>query len=343
LTDRGPLVVAELSGNHNGSLAVALETVEAAAAAGAHAIKLQTYTADTMTLDHGGEGFVIADPGSLWHGERLYNLYQRAHTPWEWHRPLFERARALNMLAFSSAFDASSVDFLEQLAVPFHKIASFENTDLPLIRKAAATGKPLIISTGMASLEEIAEAVDTARAAGCGELTLLQCTSTYPARPDDSNLAAIPELRSRFDCAVGLSDHTLGIGAAIASVVLGVTMIEKHLCLKRSDGGVDSAFSLEPEEFAQLVRETRAAKVALGSATFGPGAAERNSLIFRRSLYITQDLPAGSVLTSENVRSIRPGLGLPPKFIDVVLGRRVVRAVQRGTPLSWELIQDQTS
>jgi N-acetylneuraminate synthase len=335
-----PLIVAEMSGNHNQSLARALEIVDAAAAAGAHALKIQTYTADTMTLDVRVNEFFIADAGSLWKGKSLYELYQEAHTPWEWHRPIFERCREHGMIGFSSPFDATAVDFLEGLDVPCYKIASFENTDIPLIRKVAATGKPLIISTGMATTAELEESVAAARAAGCADLVLLKCTSTYPASPENTNIATIPDLRERFGCLAGLSDHTTGIGVALASVALGAAVIEKHFTLRRADGGVDSAFSLEPEELRLLVAEAERAWQGLGAVTYGPTEKEKESLVFRRSLYVVSDLAAGSVLTAENVRAIRPGLGLPPRWLDSVLGRRVRCAVKRGTPLSLDLLDE---
>lgn len=337
-SDHQPFVIAEMSGNHNGSLERALAIVDAIAESGAHALKLQTYTADTMTIDFDRREFFISDPQSLWHGRSLYQLYQAAHTPWEWHGPIFERARGRGLIAFSTPFDATAVDFLETLDVPVYKIASFENVDLPLIRKVAATGKPMIISTGMASVAEIAEAVQTARDAGCRSLVLLKCTSSYPASPAASNLAAIPELRRLFDCHVGLSDHTLGIGAAVASVALGSCVIEKHVTLSRAEGGVDAAFSLEPTELKQLVAESATAWRALGGLQLGPTPEEQASLVFRRSLYVCEDLQPGDELTSRNLRAIRPGLGLPPKFIDVLLGKRVTRAVARGTPMAWNLI-----
>lgn len=333
-----PLVIAEMSGNHNQRLDYALQIVDAVADAGAEALKLQTYTADTMTLDLSEGEFFIKDPSSLWQGASLYNLYQKAHTPWEWHEPIFRRCRERSLIAFSTPFDASAVDFLQSLDVPCFKIASFENTDLPLIRKVAATGKPVIISTGMATQTEIEEAVRTARDAGCRDLILLKCTSSYPASPAESNLETIPRLRSLFGCEVGLSDHTLGIGAAIASVSLGATVIEKHVTLSRAEGGVDAAFSLEPVELKQLILETRAAWQAKGSVHFGPTEDEHRSLVFRRSLYVCEDLEVGDPLTPENLRAIRPGLGLPPKFVDQLLGRRVSKRVKRGTPMSWDLV-----
>lgn len=334
-----PFLIAEMSGNHNQSLERALEIVDAAAAAGAHALKLQTYTADTMTLDVQRGEFLIEDPGSLWRGRTLYDLYDQAHTPWDWHEAIFSRARELGIVCFSSPFDDSAVDFLEDLGCPAYKIASFENTDLPLIRKVASTGKPLIISTGMASVSELGAAVQIARDHGSGDIVLLKCTSTYPASPDSTNLNTIPHMRDLFDVQVGLSDHTLGIGVPVASVAVGATVIEKHFTLARSDGGVDSAFSLEPAEFKNLVQETHRAWQAMGAVRYGPTQAELPSLTFRRSLYITQDLEEGAPLTTENVRAIRPGSGLPPGELSKVLGLRVKRATPRGTPLSWDLLK----
>jgi len=333
-----PFVIAEMSGNHNQSLERALEIVDAAARAGAHALKIQTYTADTMTLDLKRDEFFISDPKSLWQGSSLYDLYKQAYTPWEWHKPIFERAQQQGMIAFSSPFDFTAVDFLESINAPCYKIASFENIDLPLIRRVAATGKPLIISTGMASVSEIDEAVQAARGAGCKDLILLKCTSSYPATPENTNLATIPHLRQLFGCQVGLSDHTMGVGAAVASVALGATVVEKHFTLARADGGVDSAFSLEPAELTQLVIETERARLAMGSVHYGLTASEEKSKVFRRTLYITQDMKAGDVLTAENLRAIRPGLGLPPKYYERLLGKRVTRDVVRGTPASWELL-----
>lgn len=333
-----PFIIAEMSGNHNQSLDRALAIVEAAAKTGAHALKLQTYTADTMTLDIDSGEFFIDDPNSLWKGNSLHALYQQAYTPWEWHKPIFERARALGMIPFSSPFDATAVDLLEGLGVPCYKIASFENTDLPLIRKVASTGKPMIISTGMASVAEIDEAVRTAREAGCKELVLLKCTSTYPATPSDTNLLTIPHLRGMFGCEVGLSDHTFGIGASVASVALGASVIEKHFTLARADGGVDSTFSMEPAEMAALVVETERAWMALGEIHYGLTGKEKDSRVFRRSLYVAEDLVAGDVLTEDNLRIIRPGLGLPPKYFATLIGKSVGRAVRKGTPMSWDLL-----
>ena len=334
-----PFIIAEMSGNHNQSLDRAMALVEAAARAGAHALKLQTYTADTMTLDVQNEGFQIRDPDSLWKESSLYKLYQQAYTPWEWHTPIFARAKQLGMIAFSTPFDETAVDFLESIEAPCYKIASFENTDLPLIRRVARTGKPVIISTGMASVAELDESVRAARKAGCHSLVLLKCTSTYPATPENTNVSTIPHMRALFGCQVGLSDHTMGVGASVAGVALGATVIEKHFTLRRGDGGVDSAFSLEPEELAQLVVETGRAWQSLGTVHYGPTEAERNSLQFRRSLYVVEDLAPGDELTTTNVRAIRPGFGLPPRHLEEVLGSRVTHAVKRGTPLSWSLLR----
>jgi N-acetylneuraminate synthase len=330
-----PFIIAEMSGNHNQSLERALQIVEAAANAGAHALKIQTYTAETMTLDIKDGEFFIGDPNSLWQGASLYSLYQEAYTPWEWHKAIFERGQELGLLVFSTPFDATAVDFLEELNAPCYKIASFENTDLPLIRRVAATGKPVIISTGMASIAELDETVTAAREAGCKDLVLLKCTSTYPATPENTHLLTIPHLRQLFGCEVGLSDHTMGIGVAIASVALGASVIEKHFTLARADGGVDSVFSIEPSELKQLVEETERAWAALGQIHYGPTSAEKASMQYRRSLYIVKDLAEGETLSMENVRAIRPGLGLSPKYLEQVLGRRVNQALKRGTALSW--------
>jgi N-acetylneuraminate synthase len=333
-----PFVIAEMSGNHNQSLERALALVDAAAKAGAHALKLQTYTADTMTLDLDQGEFRIQDDKSLWQGQTLYGLYRQAHTPWEWHAPIFRRCRELGLLAFSSPFDATAVDFLESLDVPCFKIASFEIVDLPLIRKAASTGRPLIISTGMATTGEIEQAVCAAREAGCPDLVLLKCTSNYPAALEDSHLATIPHMRELFGCHVGLSDHTPGIGAALAAAAFGAVAIEKHFTLRRAEGGVDSAFSLEPEELALLVQQSEAAWKAVGGIHYGPTAAEKGSLMFRRSLYVAQDMRAGERFDSKNLRSIRPGAGLPPQFYEMLLGKPVTRDVEKGTPVTWSLI-----
>lgn len=333
-----PFIIAEMSGNHNQSLARALEIVDAAADSGAHALKLQTYTSDTMTLDLDEGEFFISDPKSLWTGTSLYKIYGLAYTPWEWHKPIFDRARERGLIAFSTPFDATAVDFLEDLDVPCYKIASFENTDLPLIRRVAATGKPLIISTGMATVAELDETVRAARDAGCKDLVLLKCTSTYPATAENTNVLTIPHLRQLFGCEVGLSDHTMGVGVSVASVALGGSVVEKHFTLARADGGVDSAFSMEPAEMAQLVLETERAWQSLGQVSYGPTEAETKSLQYRRSLYVVKDLKPGDLLAPENVRAIRPGLGLPPKYLEVVLGKAVNQSIARGTPLSMSMI-----
>lgn len=333
-----PFIIAEMSGNHNQSLERALKIVEAAAKAGAHALKLQTYTADTITLEVSEGEFFINDENNLWKGNSLHSLYRQAYTPWEWHAPIMRRAKELGMVTFSTPFDESAVDFLESLDVPAYKIASFELIHLPLIRKAAATGKPLIMSTGMATLEEIADAVRAAREAGCRDLILLKCTSTYPATPENSNVATIPHMRAMFDCEVGLSDHTMGVGVAIAAVAHGATVIEKHFTLARADGGVDSSFSLEPAELAALVVETERAWQSLGVISYEPGSDERKSLVYRRSLYIADDIKGGTILTKENLRCVRPGLGLAPKFYEIVLGRRINQDVKKGTPMAWNLL-----
>jgi N-acetylneuraminate synthase len=336
--DQAPFVIAEMSGNHNQSLKRALMIVEAVAGSGAHGLKLQTYTADTITIDMSDGEFFISDPDSPWKGTSLYNLYGKAYTPWEWHKPIFDLARRLGLIPFSTPFDDTAVNFLEGLDVPCYKIASFENTDLPLIRRVASTGKPLIISTGMATVSELDETVRAAREAGCKDLILLKCTSTYPATATNTNIMTIPHLRDLFGCEVGLSDHTMGVGVSVASVALGATVIEKHFTLSRADGGVDSAFSMEPAEMAQLVVETERAWQALGNVCYGPTEAERGSLQFRRSLYVVRDIKAGDVLTRENVRAIRPGLGLPTKHLEHVLGKTVKHDVKRGTALGWELL-----
>ena len=332
-----PYVIAELSGNHDGSLEMALALVDAAADAGVDAIKLQTYTADTMTLDSEKPGFVIRDPESPWFGRSLYKLYEQAHTPWEWHEQIFTRAQDRGLTAFSTPFDATAVEFLEALEVPAYKIASFENTDLPLIELVAQTGKPVIISTGMATQEEIQNAVTAARSAGCNDLMLLKCTSSYPAPAKASNLASIPVMADLFDCPIGLSDHTLGIGVPVASVALGAVAIEKHLTMRRADGAVDSSFSLEPHELNVMVEEVHRAWEAIGSVFLGPTEHEIASLGYRRTLYLVRDVPAGRPLRIEDVRAIRPGYGLPPADLSNVLGRSLAQDTERGTPLAWDL------
>ncbi|OAM53141.1 pseudaminic acid synthase [Methylovorus sp. MM2] len=335
-----PFIIAEMSGNHNQSLERALEIVEAAAKSGAHALKIQTYTPDTMTLNLDEREFHISDPKSLWAGTSLYKLYGEAYTPWEWHKPIFDRAKELGMIAFSTPFDDSAVDFLETLNVPCYKIASFENTDLPLIRRVAATGKPLIISTGMATLAELDETVRAVREAGCKDLILLKCTSTYPATPENTNISTIPHMREMFSCEIGLSDHTMGVGVSVASVALGATVIEKHFTLNRADGGVDSTFSMEPAEMEQLVIETERAWKALGKISYGPTEAEKKSLQYKRTLYVVKDLKSGDVLTATNVKAIRPGLGLPPKYMNIVLGMRVTSNIEKGTPVAWHILKN---
>lgn len=334
-----PFVVAEMSGNHNQSLERAFDIVDAAAEAGVDAVKIQTYTADTMTIDFQEREFFIDDPKSLWRGESLYDLYQKAHTPWEWHQPIFERCRRQGLIYFSAPFDTTAVDFLESLGAPLYKIASFENIDLPLIRKVSETKKPLIISTGMATLSEISEAVQAARSVGASGLILLKCTSAYPADPSSSNLSTISHMREAFQCLVGLSDHTEGIGVAVSSVAYGAVVIEKHFTLSRKEGGVDSAFSLEPDEMKQLVQETKRAWRAIGKVSYGPTEAEMPSLRFRRSLYIVKDMKKGERLTKENLRPIRPGFGLPPKYYEDLLGKKINGDVNRGTPMSWGLLE----
>jgi N-acetylneuraminate synthase len=331
-----PLIIAEMSGNHNQSLDRALEIVDAAARAGAHALKIQTYTADTMTINKAEGEFRINDPKSLWVNQTLYHLYELAQTPWEWHAPIFRRCREKGLIPFSTPFDATAVDFLEQLDASVYKIASFENTDLPLLRKVAATGKPVIVSTGMANLAELEEAVKTLRTSGTDQIVLLKCTSSYPATPEHSNLRTIPHLRDMFGTLVGLSDHTLGFGAAVASIALGATLIEKHFTLSRADGGVDSDFSMEEAEMKILVQETFRAWQALGSIAYGTEESEKGSLTFRRSLYVVKDIPAGGTFNSETVRAIRPGFGLPTRFLEVFMGKQAKREIMRGTPLSWD-------
>lgn len=335
---QAPFIIAEMSGNHNQSLDRAMDIVEAAAESGAHALKLQTYTADTMTLNIGNGEFVVEDPAELWTGKSLHQLYQEAYTPWEWHKQIFDRCAKLGMVCFSSPFDASSVDFLEELDVPVYKIASFENTDLPLLRKVAATGKPIIMSTGMASIAELEESVKTLRESGCEDLILLKCTSTYPATPRDTNLLTIPHMREMFGTQVGLSDHTMGVGVSIGATALGATVIEKHFTLARADGGVDSAFSIEPPELKALVVESERVWQAMGGVHYGPTAAESSMTKYRRSLYVAADLKAGDVLMEENLRVIRPGLGLAPKYLEIAIGKRVSCDVSKGTPLTWDIL-----
>jgi pseudaminic acid synthase len=332
-----PFIVAEISGNHNQSLQRALQLIEAAAYAGVNAVKLQTYTADTITLDVQSDEFVINDKKSLWHGATLHALYQKTYTPWEWHKPLMEKCKQHGLLCLSTPFDETAVDFLESLNVPCYKIASFEVVHLPLIKKIAATGKPLIISTGLANVAELYEAVAGARSAGCHDIVLLKCTSTYPAEPVDSNLITIPHMQALFDCHVGLSDHTLGLGVSVASIALGATFIEKHFTLCRADGGADAEFSLEPEEMKHLVIETRRAWQALGTVAYGPTLHEKKSLQFRRSIYASKNIKAGELLSAENVKIVRPGYGLAPKYWEMVIGRNALHDINRGTPVDWQM------
>lgn len=331
-----PFIIAEMSGNHNQSLDRALEIVEAAAKSGAHALKIQTYTADTLTLDVENDDFLIEDEDSLWKSRKLHDLYNEAYTPWEWHKPIFDRAKELGMIAFSTPFDDTAVDFLETLDVPLYKIASFENTDLPLIKKVALTGKPMIVSTGMATAAELDELVRTAKENGCKDLILLKCTSTYPATPENTNIATIPHMRDLFDVQVGLSDHTLGTGVAVAAVALGATVIEKHFTLNRADGGVDSAFSMEPAEMKALVEETKRAWQAIGKITYGPTEKEKASLKFRRSIYVAKDIKVGEIFTEENIRIVRPGYGLEPKYYPTLLNKVAKKDYTMGTPIKFE-------
>ncbi len=325
-------IIAEMSGNHNQSLERALEIVDAAAKAGVSAIKLQTYTADTITIPG---AYTIRDAQSLWNGRDLYDLYQEAHTPWEWHKPIYERAKEKGLLCFSTPFDETAVDFLEKLNNPIYKIASFEVNHIPLLKYIARTGKPVIMSTGASTLAEIEEAVNTLRENGCKDLTLLKCTSTYPATPENTNLLTIPHLKQLFDCNVGLSDHTLGIGVAIASVALGATVIEKHFCLSRVEGGVDSAFSMEPQEMKMLTEEVNRAYSALGNVSYGVLEAEKNSRIFKRSIYASQAIRAGELLTKDNIKVIRPGNGLHPRYFFDLLGKKAKTDIKKGKPLDF--------
>ncbi len=334
-----PFVIAELSGNHSQSLERALAMIDAAAEAGVDAIKLQTYTADTMTLDCEQADFNIQEIDSLWKDQSLYNLYNEASTPWEWHEVLFERAKSHGLIAFSSPFDKTAVDFLESLDVPCYKIASFENNDIPLIKYIAKTNKPVIMSTGMASFEEISEAVNCLRTNGCEHIVLLKCTSAYPALASEANLLTMTDLRDKFGCEVGISDHTLSLGVALSAVALGATVIEKHLVLSREEAGVDSAFSLEPDEFKVLVRESNNAAVALGDIQYGGSKSEQASKKYRRSIYISKNINAGDVLTEDNVRIVRPGFGLAPKHYEQIMGKKINTTLIKGTALSWDVIQ----
>nr|WP_295869230.1 pseudaminic acid synthase [uncultured Chitinophaga sp.] len=329
-----PFVIAEMSGNHNRSLERAMQIVKAAADSGAHAIKLQTYTPDTLTIDHRGGLFDINDDKSLWKGRNLYDLYKEAMTPYEWHKPIFEYAKELGIICFSTPFDEHAVDMLDELGVPCHKIASFENNHHPLLKKIARTGKPVIMSTGISTLGDVDESVQVLRENGTGDLVLLKCTSSYPASPENTNLVTIPHMKSLFHCEVGLSDHTMGIGAAVAAVALGARVIEKHFCLSRAEGGVDSAFSLEPHEFKSLMIETERAFLALGEVQYGIQEAEVRSRRFKRSIYVVKDIQAGEKFTEENVRIIRPGDGLHPRYYEGLLGKSAVADYAKGTPLT---------
>ncbi len=334
-----PFIIAEMSGNHNQSLDRAIQIVDAAAKNGANAIKLQTYTADTLTIDCRENEFFIGDKSSLWYGKSLYELYQEAYTPWEWHKPIMEHCRKRGLICFSSPFDFTAVDFLEKLDVPAYKIASPELVDIPLIKKVGKTGKPVIMSTGMATENEIMEAVEAVCSAGCKNLILLKCTTSYPASPEQSNLKTLPDLREKFKVETGISDHTMGTAVAIAAVALGAMVIEKHFTLKRSDGGPDSAFSMEPQELKTLVQDTKSAWLAIGKVHYGPAGDEKKSLIGRRSLYVVKDMKKGEVFTPENIRSIRPSLGLPPKHYEEILGKKIAKDAKKGTALTWNLIQ----
>ena len=335
-----PLIVAEMSGNHNQSLDRALKIVEAAAESGVHMLKLQTYTADTLTINSKNSDFFIADSKSLWKGKSLHDLYKEAHTPWEWQEKIIKKSNELGMLCFSTPFDETAVDFLEKLNVPAYKIASFENVHLPLIRKVAQTGKPVIISTGLATKTEIEEAVQALKIGGCSQFALLKCTSAYPASPENSNILTIPELRKNFDCEVGLSDHTIGIGVALAAISHGATVIEKHFTLDRNDGGVDSSFSIEPKEMKILVDESVKAWQSLGKISYGPTESEKDGIKFRRSIYVVEDVNAGEKLTKKNLRIIRPGKGLSPKFYEKLLDREVNQKIKRGTALQWKMVKE---
>lgn len=333
-----PFIIAEMSGNHNQSIERAIAIVDAAAEAGAHAIKLQTYTPETMTLDIDKGLFSINDKDSLWNGRNLYNLYQEAHTPWEWHKPIFDHARKKGVIPFSTPFDETAVDFLESLDCPVYKIASFENVDIPLLKKVAQTGKPVIMSTGAATLSDLDIAVNTLKINGCKNITLLKCTSSYPASPGSTNLLTIPHLKQLFNCNVGLSDHTMGIGVAIASIALGAQVIEKHFTLSRADGGVDSVFSIEPEELKSLVIESERAFLAMGTIQYGIQKSEEKSVRFKRSIYVVKDIEPEEEFTKDNIRIIRPGDGLQPKYFETIIGKKANRKITRGTPLTWETI-----
>ena len=329
-----PYIIAEMSANHNGDINAAYSIIEAAKSSGADAVKIQTYRPDTITLKSQKEDFVIK--GGLWDGRTLYDLYEEAHTPWDWHKPLFDHARRVGITIFSSPFDTTAIDLLEDLGAPAYKIASFEAIDLPLIRYAASTGKPMIISTGMADQTEIAEAIDAAKSAGCSDLAILHCVSGYPAPAEDYNLKTIPDMIDRFGLVTGLSDHTLDNTTAIASVVLGASIIEKHFTLDRNGGGPDDSFSLEPSEMAALCRDTKTAWAALGQVDYGRKSSEQGNVQFRRSLYFVRDMAAGETITADCIRSVRPGYGLPPKYFDRLMGCRMKKAVSINSPVNWD-------
>ena len=333
-----PLIVAEMSGNHNKSLERAMLLVEQAAKSGAHMLKLQTYTADTLTFNSEKNDFQILSEDSLWKGKTLHSLYDEAHTPWEWTEKIIKRCNELDIICFSTPFDETAVDFLEKLNVPAYKIASYENVHLPLIRKVAKTKKPIIISTGLASISEIEDAVNVLKEENCDQFALLKCTSAYPASPENSNVLTIPDLRKKFNCEVGLSDHTVGIGAALAAISHGATIVEKHFTLDRNDGGVDSSFSIEPNELKLLVDESKKTWQALGTIKYGVTESEKIGLQFRRSIYVIKDIDKDEQLTNKNIRIIRPGKGLLPKHFDKILGKKVNQKISRGTPMSWEFL-----
>ncbi len=337
--DETPFIIAEMSGNHKGDLDTALAIVDSAAATGVDALKIQTYTADTMTLDVDREEFKISDQKSLWANRKLYDLYQEAHTPWEWHKAIFDRCKEKNIIGFSSPFDETAVDFLEELKVPLYKVASFELIDIPLLKKIASTKKPVIVSTGMASISEIYEGVKALKDNGCSDVIILKCTSGYPTPPEFCNINAIATLRDVFQCPVGLSDHTMGIGVSLAALALGACVVEKHFILSRKDGGVDSAFSMEPEEMAQLVKESKVVQKAMGKKTLGALSIENTSKSHRRSIFVSSDIQSGERFTTANIRRVRPGNGLEPKYYEQLLGMQSKTDLTKGTPLDWSHIK----
>lgn len=333
-----PFIIAEMSGNHNHSLEKAMAIVKAAADSGADAIKLQTYTPDSLTINHQGGLFDISDPNSLWYGRNLYDLYGEAMTPYEWHKPLFDYAKELGIICFSTPFDEDAVDMLDNLGSPAYKIASFENNYHQLLKKVAGKNKPVIMSTGISELKDLIESVEVLRISGCKELALLKCTSTYPSTPENTNIRTIPHMRELFSCEIGISDHTMGVGVPVAAVALGATIIEKHFCLSRAEGGVDSAFSLEPHEFKSLVIEAERAWQSLGTVHYGVLETEKNSLNYKRSLYAVKDINEGDIFSAENIRVIRPGDGMHPKYYDLVIGKKAKVKISKGTPLTTDFI-----